>query len=459
MTLSDITIELLRYVSNIILPAAILVFLHCFYDPRYTWTKKKALYYCLAYLILTIIMCFVNIPTIIIWAVDFLILFHDYPKKKFRAFLRYFFFYFAFAYLTTGIAIVYNEITSDTPIFTYVASYYDGNLAFSEAMTQAQSLTPSDSLLYLTYALTIIYFGSIFCFLYFRCYKKNITMQCKFYEKTMIFVYPLLIVILLGILIFVGRTSLATLTILTTMSMLLALVIPMLTFGTRISRYYREQTVRQEDYMQAQLAHFTQYKQTQEETALFRHDIRNNLLCVSEMLASGKTEEATSYLQDLLKTSEALRQAYVSGDEMLDCIIGVKSSIMRESHIDFQLDGVLAGGLPWKPVDICAVFANAIDNAIEACLKLPESDRYIRMNIRSTAQYWFISVVNPTAEQVDTKQLFQKKGGYTSKTDKERHGIGTYKMRQTVEAYGGVLKAEAQDQAFILEIMIDKSSS
>ena len=101
--------------------------------------------------------------------------------------------------------------------------------------------------------------------------------------------------------------------------------------------------------------------------------------------------------------------------------------------------------------------ANACFGRVEACQKVAEN-RYISMNIKSTSQFWLISIENSVAEAVDITKLFQKNGGYTSKSDSSRHGIGTYSMKQTVESYGAVLKADCTDSVFTLEIMIDKTT-
>ena len=109
-------------------------------------------------------------------------------------------------------------------------------------------------------------------------------------------------------------------------------------------------------------------------------------------------------------------------------------------------------------MDICNVFGNALDNAMEACKKLPPEQRYIHMSIKSTLQFWFITIENPVAAAVDTSKLFQKSGGYTTKDNASQHGIGTYNMKHTIESYGGILKAVCTDSAFAVEIMIDKNS-
>ena len=80
------------------------------------------------------------------------------------------------------------------------------------------------------------------------------------------------------------------------------------------------------------------------------------------------------------------------------------------------------------------------------------------MIIKSTSQFWFITIANPVTVAIDTAKLFQRNGGYTSKSDSAKHGIGTYNMKHTVEANGAMLKAECTDETFRLEIMIDKSS-
>ena len=214
----------------------------------------------------------------------------------------------------------------------------------------------------------------------------------------------------------------------------------------------------QELYLQSELEHFRQYMHAQEETRRFRHDIRNNLLCMNEMLATGDNEKLGQYIKDMVEITDSLSFKYVTGDMLLDSILNSKAQYMEQEQIQFELDGVLAGGLTWKPMDICAVFANAIDNAVEACQKLPAEQRYISMQIKSSPQFWLIAIENSVAKAVDTKKLFQKNGGYTSKSDSSRHGIGTYSMKQTVESYGAVLKADCTDSVFTLEIMIDKTT-
>jgi sensor histidine kinase regulating citrate/malate metabolism len=296
----------------------------------------------------------------------------------------------------------------------------------------------------------------VLCYLYFRMYKRGVVVQCGKREKIFAVIYPLLCLVVEGIIVWDGPKGDATRAGLTIMSIIAAMLLPIFIYYIRVSQHYQKLTISQEQYMQTELEHFMQYKQAQEETARFRHDIRNNLLCVKTMLQEGKSAEAQEYLKDLLSISDGLRKKYITGDEMLDCVIGMKTEIMDEKGINFTLDGVVAGGLQWRVMDVCAVFANAFDNAIEACEKLPQEDRFINLTIKATERFWFLTLQNPVQEKVNTKRLFMKNGGYTSKEDAKQHGIGTYNMKRVVESHGGMMKATCQDNVFALEIIIDK---
>lgn len=130
-----------------------------------------------------------------------------------------------------------------------------------------------------------------------------------------------------------------------------------------------------------------------------------------------------------------------------------------------EIQGIqLAKALRTLSKDVPIIFLTshieyALDNAIYACEQLVQEERFITMTVKSTAQFWLVSMENPTKEQVDTNLLFRKSGGFTSKSDTKEHGIGTYNMKRVVEHYGGDLKATCHDSLFKLEIVIDKSAT
>lgn len=438
----NVLLTLFGSATSFYIVAALIVFLQCFHDAGFLWNRKKA--------VILGILTIIEAITGILWndnpLISGLLLIaycivpiYDYQGKKIRAMLRFFRLYFL-SCMSIGLAGM-------------VGMYF----IFPNYDPEASDMTDAELLLYCV--ILTLFFGFIFHYLRHRLCKEKIFVPCGVREKTFNIVYSIFSFILCIVIIVSGRDGRATLVIMAFCMMLFSVGLPIFVYSARISDYYRERTHYQETYLQAELAHFQQYKQAQEETRRFRHDIRNNLLCMNEMLRSGRTEEAADYLQNLLDTADTLSARYVSGDEILDCILSAKAGVMAQKDILFRLDGVLAGGLPWKPIDVCSVFANALDNAIEACEQLPPEQRMISMKLKATPQFWFVRIENTVAKEVDVSRLFHEKGGYTSKSNSGRHGIGTYNMKHTVESYGGIVKAECRDHQFMLELIIDKSSS
>ena len=268
---------------------------------------------------------------------------------------------------------------------------------------------------------------------------------------------------------------------------------PILLIMNAAEKNLKEKNEYQETYLTAELEYIERYKHSQEETRAFRHDIINNLSLTQMMLEEGKTEDANEHLKQLLGNVRALSPSIITGDEMLDCIVAMKADKMKERGIGFNLDGVVDGGLHMKRMDVCSIFANALDNAIEASSKLlPDSENagskkanaenagskktnaenagseisnvdkeeskpsaWVDMNIKRTEKFFVIKIANASSQMVDVEKLFMS-SGYTSKKDKEHHGFGLRNIRMAVEEYDGLVKAESDENSFSLSIMIPR---
>ena len=135
---------------------------------------------------------------------------------------------------------------------------------------------------------------------------------------------------------------------------------------------------------------------------------------------------------------------YITGDEVLNSIVGMKVSQMDEDNIDFSVEGVLDHGLGMKPVDVCSIFANALDNAIEACEKVKEEkDRWIKLTLDNTDKGFMVTLKNPMPS-----------GGIISNKDKNLHGYGIHNMRAVISNYGGIGEVNTADDVFTLSILL-----
>ena len=176
---------------------------------------------------------------------------------------------------------------------------------------------------------------------------------------------------------------------------------------------------------------------------------------LSGLLKEKKYKEAEKYISDLTGDLAALSPRIVTGDDMLDSLISSKLGELDRQGIVLTIDGGIDGGLNWPPIDICAVFANAIDNASRACMETEDgSEKYIRISFRKTKLQRVIKISNSTAAKVDCDRLMSGGSRYTTKNDKNDHGYGLMNIRKTVEKYSGLMKLSSTDNEFIITIVL-----
>jgi sensor histidine kinase regulating citrate/malate metabolism len=234
---------------------------------------------------------------------------------------------------------------------------------------------------------------------------------------------------------------------------ILGLAAPIFVIVSSAERSHLEKSKTQEAYLAAELAYIDQYKKKQTETRAFRHDINNQLSITQMLLEEGHTQDAKDHIRDMLGSISSLSPQYVTGDDMLDIIISMKADKMKEKNIRFTLDGVVDGGLNLKPMDKCSIFANVLDNAIEAASAC--EDPFISFNIKKADRFFVIKVINSASSKIDTEKLLSSTG-YTSKRDKDHHGFGLMNVRRAVEDNNGMLKAESDANTFMLTIMLPR---
>lgn len=180
------------------------------------------------------------------------------------------------------------------------------------------------------------------------------------------------------------------------------------------------------------------------------HDFKNHLRTIGGMVDS--QDEAAKYIEDLLAGSYTQAKYCHSNNDVINSIINCKLATAKTQKINFDYRVSLTSPLNISSVDICAILANQIDNAFEACVKIAdESKRFTKVEIWQKESFVFFKVTNAA-----DKNPFNKKNELIStKVDKDYlHGYGIKSIKRSVEKYGGTLKNEYKDDTFISIAMI-----
>ena len=101
--------------------------------------------------------------------------------------------------------------------------------------------------------------------------------------------------------------------------------------------------------------------------------------------------------------------------------------------------------------DVYSLFGNALDNAIEAVLRLEEKKRNVGMVVRSKGDMVSVNVHN----SYDGQAVIGADGfPVTTKEDKNFHGIGLKSIRQIAEKYHGICTVSTNEDTFILNVLL-----
>ena len=180
----------------------------------------------------------------------------------------------------------------------------------------------------------------------------------------------------------------------------------------------------------------------------WRHDYRHHIQTMKIHAANGEFTDVVKYLDlmddDLTNVETVIR----TGNRMADAILNSKLSLAAERKILVKAQAQIPVALTVSELDLCIIIGNLLDNAMEACMELPEEERLIRIYMEMKGNYLYLALTNTAAGG--------KKHSFRS-TKGEGHGFGIARVEAVVKKYGGYVTRASEDGAFSTEILLPQS--
>lgn len=181
------------------------------------------------------------------------------------------------------------------------------------------------------------------------------------------------------------------------------------------------------------------------------HEFKNHLICLSGLLKSGEYLEAKAYLNKINNNYVEEMDFINTNNMIVNSVINQKFKVAKKKGIPLLLSINDLGNLKMEEEDIVTLVANLLDNAIEACEKITKGDKVIKLRFLDEGGKIIISVRNPVAEQVHLGE----KGLFTTKKDKNEHGIGMLNIENVVKKYNGESIWSCNDGYFTHSVIIN----
>ena len=218
-------------------------------------------------------------------------------------------------------------------------------------------------------------------------------------------------------------------------------------------RLIQQEEEQQLQKLQAQYQYYEERFQDEQRVRGIYHDMKNHLLVLQAQLKEigntgdqekkQETEEMIAKLQNQISGYEDYVQ---TGNAFLDLILRDKSRKAKSESIDFHTEIDFSKGNFIDALDISTIFGNALDNALEACEKVREEERFITMKAREMNHFLVIHIEHSAVQEEEEKK--------TTKEDTFLHGFGLKNIQRAAEKYGGQCKRNYQSGVYMLSILI-----
>ena len=191
------------------------------------------------------------------------------------------------------------------------------------------------------------------------------------------------------------------------------------------------------------------YQSSMEMIHIKYHDLKHQ---ITGLRYETDNEKRQIWLDQLEKELDENHIVDRTGNQVLDTMLGAKIFQARKNQIRVTCvaDGKLLDFM--HVTDICTIFGNALDNAIENVVLIEDPEkRLIHVTVSSQRSFVMISISNyyEGKLEIDKGRL-----PLTTKKDRINHGYGLKSIRYTVEKYQGSMSVEVSENWFELKILI-----
>lgn len=189
-----------------------------------------------------------------------------------------------------------------------------------------------------------------------------------------------------------------------------------------------------------------------------RHDFNHYIGCIYGLLCMRKIDEAKAYINKLAEELSSFNSIISVDNAVITSILNVKLGKAHNEHIKTSLNISLNRKISCDPLDLSIILGNLLDNAIEACSRIPEEERKLSIEMFTKQGNLIIKIINSRDKSLNICEATLDEN-YTSKEDKINHGLGLHNIRKIVEGLNGFMKIQVKETEFEVDIAMPLDDS
>ncbi len=199
------------------------------------------------------------------------------------------------------------------------------------------------------------------------------------------------------------------------------------------------------------LSYYENLRQHDENQRILIHDMKNHLQAIMAMNLNGEQKRINEYIEHLINSKELQTAMHLCDHELLNVILNRYTKLCGEKNIKFNVDIRSNRIDKMAENDITSLFANILDNAVEAAEKGDNGFIEISISNHEENGSTIISVLNSCT----SKPKMRSDGTYVSlKTDSGNHGMGMKSIQKVLRKYNGTMASYYDAESGQFKIVI-----
>lgn len=185
----------------------------------------------------------------------------------------------------------------------------------------------------------------------------------------------------------------------------------------------------------SQVAVYKMLAEQHSQSERLRHDMKNHIIALSGLFEGKEWEKMGGYLKQL-EESGLEPGGDMTGNKAVDALLYQKRKRAKKEEVRWECDIQLPKERRINEFDLCVLFGNILDNALEACGRLGSGElRFINIQARIVKKCFLLEV----------KNSMDRSEAYTEDPAKQEspygQGIGLLNVGDVVHKYNGANRA------------------
>ncbi|QOV18539.1 sensor histidine kinase [Blautia liquoris] len=203
-----------------------------------------------------------------------------------------------------------------------------------------------------------------------------------------------------------------------------------------------------------QLRHYNSYQKFTESFRKFKHDYKSMMTSLKVLIREQQNEDAIQLIDDIYDEMQEKVQVHrkYSDNVVLDAMMQDLANVCEENNIRYKFHVFTPPNTKVLSLNEIRVLSNISHNAVEACKKVPQDERFIEITSSLNQQWLVLEAVN----SYNGELLMEDGKLKTVKDEKEEHGLGLDIVKEIVEHAGGFVlyDHDSENKTFLLRIHV-----